>query len=397
MVEGYRLDRVLAVWACATDFDASRRTPEEADAPRHPLPADFASRRSSRPRAAGPAAHEREVTARDDERVRVRVWHEPDVSIGDDPSPHPLRRPVGPIRSRGMPRIARMLHQGFGRAARVDRAREGPVVRTEPPEAMRRKELDLASNWSIRSSVIPRPSSLSMTEPGIRPPYGSCEAAIFPALGELLSVGLSREQGESMNSRTVLAVLVPLLNGVIELLDAGYQPHPFVLGALAQGASGYVVVDADLVTARRARSPAAAGGGDRVQAESGVAPGTSSRAQREARAAHAAAGTARPELPAREALTTLAPIVEELSVLLRHSTERGSAGDTLSARWALWSDHIEGASPRAALTLLEAQLFAWHEETAGVRASGGGHPDRGYREREPSGNDEAAPTEVDAA
>jgi hypothetical protein len=110
--------------------------------------------------------------------------------------------------------------------------------------------------------------------------------------------------------------------------------------------------------------------------------------------------------------------VEELSSLLVNSSEEGPAGDTLSARWALWCDQIEGASARAALTLLEAQLFAWHVETGDVRASGGGHRDgdvptvdsataergdeHGANDEqgandEHGANDEAAPTEVDAA
>jgi hypothetical protein len=253
------------------------------------------------------------------------------------------------------------------RAGAADR-QKGTAAPTGPPECTRRAELELASRRDIRSEIIPRPVALEMTEPSVEEPFGACEAAVYPAVGEALSVALQRDH--NVVSSLAVAVLVPLLNGVIELLEAGYGPEPLRLSALAHDeCGGLVVVDTGLLLARRERPSAAA-----------TSPGGGEQA-----------------IPAEEALSTLAAVVAEFSGLLGESRMVGPA---LSTRWASWCDQIEGASARATLTLLEAQLFAWCAEQAWVRspANPAGPPNRAdLASPEDPAHDEAAPTEVDAA
>lgn len=241
---------------------------------------------------------------------------------------------------------------------------------TGPPECTRRAELELASRRDIRSGIIPRPLALSMTEPSVEEPFGACEAAVFPALGDALSGALQRDP--NVESSLALAVLVPLLNGVIELLEAGYWPQRLRLSALAHDeCGGLVVVDTGLLLSRRERPSAAAKAAGGEQA-----------------------------IPAQEALSALTAVVAEFSGLLAAAGESRMVGPALSTRWAAWCDQIEGASARATLTLLEAQLFAWCAERAGVRspANPAGPPNRAEvaGAADPT-HDEAAPTEVDAA
>jgi len=244
-------------------------------------------------------------------------------------------------------------------------------VPTGPPECTRRAELELASRHDIRSGIIPRPLALSMTQPSVEEPFGACEAAVYPAVGEALSVALQRDH--NVESSLARAVLVPLLNGVTELLEAGYGPEPLRLSALAHDeCGGLVVVDTALLLARRERPSAAAtalGGGGQA-------------------------------IPAEEALSTLTAVVAECSGLIAAAGESRMVGPALSTRWAAWCDQIEGASARATLTLLEAQLFAWCAERAGVRspANPAGPPNRAeVAGAADATHDEAAPTEVDAA
>lgn len=240
-----------------------------------------------------------------------------------------------------------------------------------PPECTRRAELELASRHDIRSGIIPRPLALSMTQPSVEEPFGACEAAVYPAVGEALSVALQRDH--NVESSLARAVLVPLLNGVTELLEAGYGPEPLRLSALAHDeCGGLVVVDTALLLARRERPSAAA-------------------------TALAGGGQA---IPAEEALSTLTAVVAECSGLIAAAGESRMVGPALSTRWATWCDQIEGASARATLTLLEAQLFAWCAERAGVRspANHAGPPNHAeLASAADATHDEAAPTEVDAA
>lgn len=256
----------------------------------------------------------------------------------------------------------------LNRRASVAVRQKGAAVAGEPPECPRRGELELASRRDIRSDIIPRPVALSMTEPSVEEPFGACEAALFPALGDVLSVALQRDR--SVRSCLAVAVLVPLLNGVIEVLEAGYEPQPLHLSALAHDEpGGLVIVDAQLLLTRRERPPAAA---------------TGPRGREQA-------------IPAQEALTALRPVVEEFSGLLAAASQSRTARPSLSTRWASWCDQIEGASARATLTLLEAQLLAWHAEQ--VRLSSLAYPANRVNSASPADltHDEAAPTEVDAA
>jgi hypothetical protein len=324
----------------------------------------------------------------------------------------------------------RLFHPSAGRAARVAGVAEGAVLPAEPPEHTRRRELDLAADPRIRSDVIPRPIALSATEPGIRAPFGGCEAALFPALGESfeqsrrgrqgagmgmgmgvgtgMSMGTGEDrgigegmgmgvvtgtgtgigtgmgedsgmgEGTGMGVGSAAAVLIPLLNAVVELLEAGYQPQPLALGALARDVVGTVmVIDTDLLTVRREpanatwlpadpqrpRSDASRPREDALREDERRADPLWKDTLREQPDVPWESAAMRSAIPPDEALSALAPVVAELSTLVGLSDDGGPAGETLSARWAAWCEQIEGASARAALTLLEAQLVSWHGET----------------------------------
>jgi hypothetical protein len=385
-VAGYTLDSVRFVWTRATDFDASRHPAAGADAQPEPPSPTIETRRSVRRRPAGIGAEGRNETRQGDDRVRVRVWHAPDVAPGDV-SPQDAQRRVGPRRSRWAPRIIRMarrfFHPSAGRAARVAGVAEGAVLSAEPPEHTRRRELDLAADPRIRSDVIPRPIALSATEPGIRAPFGGCEAALFPALGESFEqsrrgrqgagMGMGEDsgmgEGTGMGVGSAAAVLIPLLNAVVELLEAGYQPQPLALGALARDVVGTVmVIDTDLLTVRREpanatwlpadpqrpRSDASRPREDALREDERRADPLWEDTLREQPDVPWESAAMRSAIPPDEALSALAPVVAELSTLVGLSDDGGPAGETLSARWAAWCEQIEGAS---------AQLVSWHGET----------------------------------
>jgi len=337
LVEGYTLDAVRSVWARATDFDASRPVPQDGQV-----------------HGGDDDAHEHAGARR--ELVRVRVWHESPVTVPDGPVPRASARST-PSR----PTVASWLIRSFHRRASSAARRKGGGLPAQPPDCTRRGELELASRRDIRSTVIPRPIALSRTESSVEEPFGACEAALFPALGEALSVTLRRHH--DAQSGSAVTVLVPLLTGVIELLEAGYLPQPLRLCALALDESGSpVIVDAGFFPPQRESGSATTAQGGQEQA-----------------------------IPAHAALTALASLVEELSALLAAADGPRMTDAPLSSRWACWCDQIEGASARATLTLLEAQLLAWHAEQTQAR-----WPANPANPADPT-HDEAAPTEVDAA
>ena len=360
-VQGFTLLAVRFTWPCATDFDASRPRPRRltnVSEPGVPMRRRGAARQAH---GCGTAPFE---------HVRIRVWHEPGAT-GSPLAPPSSDPPVQAYRAQAWLSRHSMMRRFLrrrGSSPRGSRTAEIRVFATPSPQRTRRHELDLASDHRIRSDIIARPIVLSTTDPSIDEPFGGCEAAIFPAIGNALGDLLSRDR--NARADTVLAVLVPLLNGLIELGECGYRLRPLGLDALACDDSGHIVIiDAGRVSGSR---------DDRSVAE----------AERNADACQATP---------QELLAVLAPVVEELSRWWHRAGSEARPGARLAACWASWCDQIEGASARATLTLLEAQLVAWHAvEVRFARATHPAHPAHNARDAPPE-YDEAAPTEVDAA